>query len=371
VEGVVIAVRVLVTGHDGYIGTALVPLFQEAGHDVTGLDSHLFERCVFGADARPVPEFRMDVRDVTADLLSGFDAVVHLAGISNDPLGDLNPECTYDINYRGAVHVARTAKAAGVERFLFSSSCSLYGASGDASEAAPIDESAPFRPVTPYGESKMLAERDLGALADDDFSPTYLRNATAFGVSPRLRGDLVVNNLAGYAVSTGRVLMKSDGLPWRPLVHIEDISRAFLALAEAPRETVHDRAFNVGRTSENYRIRDVAAIVGDVVPDSVVAFADGASPDRRDYRVDCDLIRREVPAFEPVWTVRAGVEQLYDCYLRYGLTLESLTGPHLIRLEQIKRLLADAELDGDLRRTDRSSPAAETPAEAEGEPAGA
>jgi len=340
-------VRVLVSGHDGYIGTALVPLFQAAGHEVVGCDSFLFHQSRFGPEAADVPAVAKDIRDVTPDDLAGFDAVVHLAGISNDPLGDLNADVTYDINWRGTMDVARSAKAAGVPRFLFSSSCSLYGAAGD----PPLDENATFNPVTPYGESKLYAERGLRELADDDFSPTYLRNATAFGVSPRLRGDLVVNNLTGLAFTTGKVLMKSDGMPWRPLVHIEDIARAFLAVAEAPRDLVHDVPFNVGSTAENYRVRQVAEMVAEVVPGSEVAFSDTASADLRNYRVDCDKLRRTLPAFQPRWTVRKGVEELYSAYLEHGLTYEQLTGPGLIRLARIRELLAHGRLDDGLRPT--------------------
>jgi nucleoside-diphosphate-sugar epimerase len=246
--------RVLITGHDGYIGCVMVPLVKAAGHEVVGLDARFFEGCTFGREPTRVPADRLDIRDVNAGALEGFDAVIHLAALSNDPLGNLNPEITYDINHRASVLLARLAKSAGVKRFVYSSSCSLYGAGGD----EDLTESADFNPVTPYGESKVLAERDVTKLADDDFSPTYMRNATAYGVSPRLRADIVVNNLVGYAYTTGEVLIKSDGTPWRPLVHIEDISRAFLAVLEAPRETVHNEAFNVGRQGENYRVREIA-----------------------------------------------------------------------------------------------------------------
>ncbi len=345
-EGVAL-MRVLVTGHNGYIGCSLVPLLQHAGHEVIGLDSFLFADCVFGPEPEPIPALHLDIRDVQPEHLVGFDAVVHLAGISNDPLGDLRPQTTYEINHLGTVRVAEAAKAAGVPRFAFSSSCSLYGAQGD----APIDESASFAPVTPYGESKVLAERDLTALADDDFSPTFLRNATAYGVSSRLRGDLVVNNLVGFALTTGEVLMKSDGSPWRPLVHIEDIARAFLAVIEAPRDLVHVEAFNVGRSDENYRIREVAEIVESVVPDSVVRFAEGAGPDKRNYRVNCDRIRAVLPAYEPKWTVRTGVEELYQAYVTNGLTHEDLTGPRYQRIRHVQELTENAMIDDELRWT--------------------
>ena len=336
--------RVLVTGHNGYIGCSLVPLLQQAGHEVHGLDSYLFGNCTFGSGVPDVPAFRMDVRDVTADLLEGFDAVIHLAAISNDPLGDLNPEITLDINYRGAVQLATAAKAAGVGRFLMSSSCSLYGAAGDDA----LDEHASFNPVTPYGRSKVMAEAGIRALADEDFTPTYLRNATAYGVSSRLRIDLVVNNLVGFAVATGEVRLKSDGTPWRPLVHIEDIARAFVAVLQAPRDLVHDEAFNVGRTEENYRIREVAAIVEEVVPGSSITFAEGAGPDLRNYRVNCDKIARTLPEFQPTWTVRKGVEELFAAYCSAGLTPEDVTGSRYLRIRHIEHLLAD-RIDDSLR----------------------
>jgi nucleoside-diphosphate-sugar epimerase len=338
--------RVLVTGHNGYIGCSLIPLLHQAGHEVVGLDNYLYGTCTFGPDVDQIPAITKDVRDVEAEDLAGFEAVIHLAAICNDPVGDLNPDATYSINHRAATRLAVLAKEAGVTRFLFSSSCSLYGAAGD----EPLDEEAGFNPVTPYGESKLLVETDLRRLADDEFSPTYLRNATAYGYSPRLRGDLVVNNLAAYAFTTGKVLLKSDGSSWRPLVHIEDISRAFVAILDAPRELVHDEAFNVGRTEENYKIRDVATIVGEVVPGSTVAFADGASPDIRNYRVNCDKLAKTLPAFQPRWTVRDAVEELYDAYLAHGLRLDDFLSRRFMRVKHVLELQAEGLLDDHLRR---------------------
>jgi nucleoside-diphosphate-sugar epimerase len=337
--------RVVVTGHNGYIGCVLVPLLQDAGHEVMGLDNYLYEACTFGGEVEDPPALRKDVRDVDIEDLEGFDAVIHLAAISNDPVGDLDPETTYEINHRAASRLAALAKRAAVERFLFSSSCSLYGAAGD----DYLDEGAEFNPVTPYGQSKVLAEDDMRALADDDFSPTYLRNATAYGLSARLRGDLVVNNLSGYAFTTGKVLIKSDGSPWRPLVHIEDIARAFLAVLEAPRELVHNEAFNVGRTEENYRVRDVAEIVEDVFLGSKVTYADGASADLRNYRVDCDKLADRLPDFQPQWTVARSVEELCDAFTRHGLELEEFLSRRFMRIRHVRELQAEGMLDHRLR----------------------
>lgn len=340
--------RVLVTGHDGYIGTVMVPLFQAAGHDVVGLDSGLFSDCVFGEPETAPETIQKDIRDIEVSDLDGFDAVVHLAAISNDPLGDLNPQCTFDINHLASTRLATLAKEAGIQRFLYSSSCSVYGAS---SPDDVLTEDASFHPVTPYGISKVRVEEDLNKLADDDFSPTYFRNATAYGVSPRLRGDLVVNNLVGWAYAKGSVYIKSDGTPWRPLVHIQDISRAFLAGLEAPREKIHNEAFNVGRTEENYRIREVADLVEEIVVGSNVTYAKDGGPDQRCYRVECSKIGALLPAFRPVWTVRLGVEELYAAYKSIDLRQEDLEGTRYLRIKHIAKLLDRGDLDSDLRWT--------------------
>ncbi len=338
--------RVLITGHKGYIGTVMAPLIADAGHEVVGLDSDLFEQCTFGWPPREFTSIRKDIRDIEHSDLEGFDAVIHLAGLSNDPLGNLNPDLTYDINYHASVRLARLAKEVGVKRLLFSSSCSTYGAAGD----KILDETADFNPVTPYGRSKVLVEQEVAKLAGSNFSPTFLRNATAYGVSPRLRFDLVLNNLTAWALTTGRVFIKSDGTPWRPIVHIEDISRAFLAVLNAPVDVIHNQAFNVGRTEENYQISDLAEIVKETVPGCTIEFAADAGPDKRCYRADFGLIARALPAFQPRWDARRGARELYDTYKKVGLRVEDFEGERYKRIDHIQRLLSSGRLDSNLRR---------------------
>ena len=337
--------EILVTGHRGYIGAVLTPMLVQAGFNVVGLDTDLFRACTFYGTLAEVAELKKDIRDVEASDLKGIDMVIHLAALSNDPLGNLNPELTYDINHRASVRLAKAAKDAGVQRFVFSSSCSNYGAAGD----NLVDENSSLHPVTPYGKSKVLVEQDVSKLADGSFSPIFLRNATAYGVSPRLRFDLVLNNLVAWAMTSGLVYLKSDGSPWRPLVHVEDICRAFIAAIEAPRDAVHNQAFNVGQNEENYRIRELAEIVKETVPDCRIAYAADAGPDKRCYRADFSKVRNALPAFTPKWDARKGAQQLFDAYRIVGISLEDFEGPNFKRIDHVEKLIQEGSLGSDLR----------------------
>jgi len=337
--------RVLLTGHKGYIGTAMIPMLLRAGHEVVGLDSDLYRNSTYGASLPRVPEMIKDVRDVEKPDVEGIDGIIHLAGLSNDTLGDVDPALTYEINYAASVRLAEMAKAQGIRRFVFASSCSDSGEAG----AQMQDETAALHPITAYASSKVKVERDVAQLADDTFSPVFMRNATAYGVSPRIRFDIVLNNLTAWAYTTGQVLLKSDGTPWRPLVHIEDIGLAAIAALEAPCDVVHNQAFNVGLNSENYQMRQLADIVKETVPSCQISFAAGAEPDKRNYRVDFSKYARAFPDHLPRWNVRRGAQQIYESYRAFGLKRDEYEGPRYKRIAQIISLLEGGQLDKTLR----------------------
>ena len=338
--------RVLLTGNAGYLGTSLVTLLRERGHVVQGIDAYLFRDCAL----RPfmtVPTLDKDIREIEREDVEGFDAVIHLAGLSNDPMGSLNPEVTYEINYEATVRLAELAKAAGVRRFLYASSCSVYGSAGE----GILTEDSPQNPVTPYAKSKVLSEEALTQLADETFAPTFLRPATAYGVSPMIRFDLVLNNLVAWACATGKVLLKSDGGSWRPVVHAEDIGRAYVAVLEAPVETVWCRAYNVGRDDDNFRIRDLARVIVDGIPGSKLEFAEGAGPDKRSYRVSFERIHNELPSFQPQFTAARGTQEVLEAISSLGLSTDDFEGARYNRLDHLKHLMNRGLLDERLRRT--------------------
>jgi nucleoside-diphosphate-sugar epimerase len=341
--------KVLVTGHHGYIGSVLAPVLADAGHDVTGVDTFFYEGCDFIPDVAPITSVRADVRDLRVEDLAGYDAIVHLAGLSNDPLGELNEDLTLAINFRATVDLARNAKEAGVERFVFASSCSMYGAAaGD----ELVGETAPLKPLTAYAASKVRSEEALAELADADFVPIFMRNATVYGSSPRLRFDVVLNNLSGWAYTTGRVRIMSDGSPWRPIVHVRDVAGASLAMLEAPAEVVRGVAFNVGSNEENYQVRDIATIVQETFPDCTIEYAEGAGPDPRSYRVDFSKLERALPDFATNWTAADGARELRDAFERVALTAEAFQGDKYTRLARLRMLDGEGRLDDELRWVD-------------------
>lgn len=337
--------RILVTGSHGYVGSVLAPSLAAAGHEVVGLDAMLYAGCDFGEEHASVPLLRTDVRDVVPSELEGFDAVVHLAALSNDPVGELDRELTFDINLEGTVALARAAREAGVRRFVFASSCSMYGASGGDDL---LDEEAPLRPLTVYAESKVRAEERLAALSGPDFVPVFMRNATVYGVSPRHRLDIVLNNLAGWAHTTGAIRLLSDGSAWRPLLHVRDLAAAALAVLEAPDDVVRGQAFNVGSADQNYLIRDLADVLAEV-SGCAVELAGDASPDPRSYRVDFAKLERSFPLLRLEWNARRGAQELVDAYRSLPLTADLFEGPLYVRLRRLRELLDAGSLDARLR----------------------
>lgn len=338
--------RVLVTGHNGYIGSVMIPQLVSAGHEVTGFDTFFFEDCTLGDHQDRVPALRKDIRDVQLADLQGVDAIIHLAALCNDPLGDLHAGWTHDINHQASIRLARLARDAGVRRFLYASSCSMYGSAGSDDI---LTEEAPLRPLTAYATSKVRTEEDLVPLADHSFSPVFMRNATAYGLSPRLRADVVLNNFVCWAHTTGRIRILSDGTPWRPIVHVEDIARAFVAALGAPRDAIHCQAFNVGATGENYQVRELAEIVRDAVPGCTLEYASAAGPDPRSYRVDFGKLTRTFPDLKPQWNASFGAKDLYAALQEARVALADFQGRKYIRLAQIKHLLASDRLDSTLR----------------------
>ena len=343
--------RILVTGNNGYIGTVMTQMLLSEGFEVVGLDNDLFEESIFGNPSitggiPSISYMRKDLRDVSSTDLKNVDAIFHLCALSNDPLSNFNPKLTFEINHRSSVRLAKLAKENGINRFILSSSCSVYG---DSKENI-VNEESIVNPITPYAISKVHAERGISKLADSDFCPTFLRSSTAYGLSPMLRFDLVVNNFVAWSFTKGTVLLKSDGTAWRPLVHIQDISHAFISVLKSPVDVVYNQVFNVGKNGENYQIKDVAEIVKNIVPNSEIKYVDGAEPDKRSYQVKFDKISQLIPDFKPKWNVSLGAKQLYDAYKKVGLLVEDFEGPKFRRISNLEHSIKYGVLDENLRR---------------------
>lgn len=348
------AKRIFITGHRGYVGSVMAPLLLEAGYEVVGLDTDYYGECTLVPDPAEIPTVRKDIRDVEPRDVEGFEAVIHLAALSNDPIGNLNAAWTEDINFLASVRLAEAAKAAGVQRFLFSSSCIMYGMS----EAATVNEQSPLDPKTEYARSKVKSERAIAALADERFAPTFLRNGTIYGLSPRMRFDTVLNNLVGAAVATRQVVLHSDGTPWRPVAHVQDIARAFLHVLEAPIERVHNQAFNNGEERMNHQIRELAEVVVNTVPDCQLKCLASPDADQRTYKTDFGKFARTFPNFRFEWTIERGAQELYQAFTTIGLTEADFMDRRFTRLQWLRYLLDTGRVDGSLRWHDRAHAAA-------------
>lgn len=339
--------HILITGNSGYIGTVMTKFLQQHSYKVVGLDCKYYEGCEFyPEEVRPFKQIVKDIRDISEKDLEGVTAIIHLAALSNDPLGELNPLLTHEINYVSSVRLASLAKRIGIGRFIFSSSCSSYGIAPD---DKPLTEEGKLNPITAYAKAKVETEKEISKLADDDFHPVFMRNATAYGISPSLRLDLVVNDLVARAYLTGRVTIMSDGTPWRPIVHVEDFCKAFLAALEAPIEKIHNQAFNVGISEENYQVKDIAKQVEEIVPNCHVEILNKTGPDERTYRVDFSKIKETLPQFKLTRNLRNGIEQLYQAYQDFGLTQRDLESPRYFRVRWIKHLIECKKLDQNLK----------------------